>query len=741
MSGALPAASPVAARRPLPTAPACHFCQLPLPVARHDPGEPAYCCYGCELAERITRARGEEGRVNWMLTRLGLSAFLSMSVMMFSMYLYRQHYVDEASATPLSRELAGVMRYLCLLFSTPVFFMLGWPILASAGQSARRGVYSTDALVVLGVAATLALSYVSTLRGAGPVYYETGCVVLVFMTLGRWLEASGRLRSSSALASLEALLPDRVAVQRDGEERLLRPEEVLPGDILTIAAGQRIAADGLILSGRANLDESLLTGEPLPAVREPGDAVRAGTQNMDGVLTIQATTAGTLSTLSRLIELLQDARRSRGRLERLTERVSRVFVPLTLLLALLGFALSIGAGLDRAILSALSVMLIACPCALGIATPMAVWIALGRSAGRGILFRSGEAIESLARVRAVCFDKTGTLTTGGAVVVRVTTETGADVDGPSIVAAAAGIARASSHAFSLGLQRMAAGRAVEPGEVDDIRTLPGRGLAGRWRGRRIVLGNLPLMEEEGLSCGPSLAAVVRDAAGKGAAFACIGWGGAVRGVFQFAETIRPEATSALEALARMRQVIRVLTGDHRARASAIARELGVEVCGDLTPAGKIERLRSLRREVGPVAMVGDGLNDAPALAAADVGIALGCGADITRENAAVCLLGNHLGDVPWALAMARRTVSTIRRNLFWAFAYNVVGIGLALTGRLNPIFAAAAMILSSLFVLASSLRLAVADSPARTDGVSAPGRLPEPRGPAAPAGRALGAVA
>lgn len=684
---------------------ACDFCHLPVAGASTSDG-PLYCCYGCQLAAEITRARGEAGQLNWMLTRMGLSVFLSMTVMMFSMYLYRQHGLSAEEATPLSLQLASVMRYLCLIFSLPVFFMLGWPILVTAMEGARRGVYSTDALVVLGVAAAFVYSYVSTLRDNGAVYFETGCVVLVFMTLGRWLEANGKLKASKAVASLEGLYPERVTIVRGDGEGEVAPGEVCEGDVLIVHAGQRIAADGEIVHGRAHIDESMLTGESVPIVKEAGAIVRAGTLNVDGLLKIRATSVGTHSTIGRMVALLEEAKRSKGAWERLTDRIATAFVPLTLMLATTGFVLGARrGGIDGGLMSAMAVLLIACPCALGIATPMAVWVALGRAARRGILFRGGDVIETLAAANAICFDKTGTLSTGGATVTAFHAADGTAAMGADALQTARQLAAGSNHVLSRAIADYANARHQTDGPVLEVRTVPGRGLIATSDAEPVMLGNPAMMQENGCTMDAHLEEAVERIRKAGSPLACIGWAGMVRGVFEFSERLRPEARASMAALRRMGLSPVVVTGDHEERAVAIGQTLHVEAHGALRPGDKVEMIKERRRASSAVLMVGDGINDAPALAAADVGIAMGCGADITRESGGVCLLGENLLGVPWAISLARRTVRTIKVNLFWAFAYNVVGIGLALSGRLNPIFAAFAMLASSVMVIANSLRL------------------------------------
>ncbi|MFQ5412922.1 MAG: heavy metal translocating P-type ATPase [Phycisphaerae bacterium] len=765
----------------------CDFCHLPMALRRAPAGDdaPRYCCYGCRFAAAVTHARGEAGQATWMLTRLGLALFLAMAVMVFSLYLYgREVYAQhDAVVTPLDASLTDLMRYLSLVSATPVFFILGVPILANAIAHLRRGVASTDALVILGVAGALISSYVATWRGAGSTYYDTACMILVLITLGRYLEAAGKLRASAAVEALEKLLPDDVTADRDGQRLTLSPRSLRTGDLLCVQAGQRIAADGVIESGRAHVDEQLITGESTPVVRDTHDIVHAGTLNLDGVLTVRVNRTGSDAALGRMVALLELAKRSKGRYERLGDRVATVFVPVVVALAAAALAMNLDRGIGEAVMSALAVMLIACPCALGIATPTAIWVALGRAARRGVFFRNGETIESLARVRVVCFDKTGTLTTGEAAVASywadaeatapehesqgaaarlvtgaipgshgaaaasgdggaaghgdggaVTRANGDGVAGAhgdagagvrsnlsepissdasvrAVLAVAAGLAASSTHALARGVATFARRQHVAPAPVDAVRIIPGRGVGGRYRGAPVALGNVAMMEEATTLSGPAREAL-RSALAGGRPITCLAWGGAVRGVFAFDERIRDGAKDAIDRLRDWGCVVCVLTGDHERRGAAVADALAtpsrddrVDVYADLSPERKIGRIDALRRAEGPVAMVGDGLNDAAALLAADVGIAMGCGADVARESADVCLIGDDLTALPAMFALARRTVRTIKQNLVWAFAYNVLGIGVAITGNLSPVLAAGAMVASSLLVLANAHRL------------------------------------
>ncbi len=643
-----------------------------------------------------------------MLTRLGLAVFLSMGVMVFSMLGYGQDVYGRESAddSSLAGALFSVMRYTSLILATPVFLLLGVPILASAWEQLRARVVSTDALIMLGVIGALVYSYISTFADRGAVYYETACMILVLLTLGRYLEATGKLRASDALRGLREMMPDEVALWRDGRAVTVRAGDVRVGDVLLVRAGERCAADGVVEAGSAHVDEQMVTGESVPVEKSAGDTIHAGALSTDGTLHVRASAVGTNGTLARLIALLEKARASRSPFERLADRLATMFVPVVVVLAILGALLGFSReGAGEAMMTFLAVLLIACPCALGIAAPLAVWVALGAAARQGILFRDGETLERLAQVRAAAFDKTGTLTTGEPTVQSVTFHTGDSRGQESLLRIAAALAVGSTHALSRSIVAYAEKVSVRDWTPLAARTVPGRGLEALVDGAPVLLGSVAMMEEAGVCFGAPLRAEVERIRAAGQGVVCLGVGAVVAAVFSIAELLRPEAKPVLDELGHSGIAVTVLTGDHAARGRQIGAALEVPVLAELKPADKVAWLEAQRARYDTVAMVGDGLNDAPALSAADVGIALGCGAELTRESAGVCLLSDDLHGVPAALHLARRTVRTIRVNLFWAFAYNVGGITLALGGTIRPIIAAAAMVISSLLVVGNSLRL------------------------------------
>lgn len=698
-----------------PASELCDHCKLPLPHSwwsrwaageATQPDQPAYCCFGCRFAAAIAQERDEEGVARRTITRLGLAIFFTMNVMAFTMALWTAdiYQTEGVVARPLTTTLDGLFRHIVMLFALPVLFLLGRPLLDNALQALRRGVFSTDLLLCAGVAAAFAYSTVSVFRGAGPVYFEVGCVVLVMVTLGRWLEATGKLRANDALDKLARLMPEQVRRVREGVDELIPLGEVVHGDRLRVLAGERLPADGTLARGLAFIDEQVLTGESRPILKQPGDPILGGTLNLDGDLIVEVSATGADGTLARLIELVRHARAVKGHYGRLADRASEWMVPAIAVAALLTFAVHARTGgLERGLLQGLAVVLIACPCALGLATPLAIWVALGRAAGQQVLFRSAESLERLASIRAIRFDKTGTLTTGTPSVAEFIAE-GTDRD--SVLSMASALADASSHILSRSILRFAE-RATAGETVSNVRVIPGQGVVGLVGDLRVptFLGSRRLLDEQGLAFGEALARHARAAEAQGRSIAMIGWDGRAQGLFVFDEQLRP---SVHEALARCRDLgldLGVLTGDHAARGRALEAQLELPVLASLLPEDKVNAIRRARTEIGPVAMVGDGINDAPALAASDLGVAMGCGTDLSRESAAMCLLGDDLTRLPWAIALARRTVGIIRGNLAWAFGYNSIGVLCASLGWLTPALAAILMVGSSAFVITNSLRL------------------------------------
>jgi heavy metal translocating P-type ATPase len=663
-----------------------------------------------------------------MLSRLGLATFFTMNVMAFTMALWTAdvYQTDPAGSAQLAAVFAGLFRYIVLIFATPVLFLLGRPLMENAVAGVRRGIFSTDLLLGAGVAASFVYSAVSVLRGEGPIYFEVGCVVLLMVTLGRWLEATGKRKANGALDRLARLMPRTARRVKLGEEEQVALTDVAAGDVLRVLAGERIPADGRVWRGIALVDEQVLTGESAPQSRQAGDVVLGGTLNIDGDLLVTVTAPGSAGTLARLIELVRRARLSRGSYQRVADRVSAWFVPVVTLIAIATFFThGLLSSWEHGLLQALAVVLIACPCALGLATPLAVWSALGRAADAQVLFRSGEALERLAGIRAIRFDKTGTLTTGTPEVAGLSCET--DADRPEVGRRAAALASGSGHVLARAILAFVQRNGkVRSATATEVHTIAGRGISGLAAAEGpgsegqtpTVLGSRRLIDENGFLVGPALEAAARRAQLEGRTVVWIAWEERARGHFVIEECLRPSARAVLARCRSLGIDTAVLTGDNAARGAVLARELGVDVRAELLPEDKVDALRLARRQFGPVAMVGDGVNDAPALAASDLGVALGCGADLSRESAAVCLLGDDLDRLSWAIELSRRTVRVIRGNLAWSFGFNTAGVGCAALGWLSPALAAFLMAGSSALVVINSLRLASPGEPAGSSVVA-----------------------
>ncbi len=683
--------------------------------------EVQYCCYGCRFAASITQSGGDVAQARWMMTSLGWSVFFTMNVMAFTMYLWSQ---PEQSNEPGQALFYDLGRYVCLLFTTPVILLLGMPLIADAWDALKQRRMSMSLLLVVGVVAAYAYSLYSVFQNEGHVYFEVCCMVLVIVTLGRWLEAAGKLQTTQALRALEKFLPEQVRVIRQGEEVTVPRGEVNTGEVLRVLPGERIPVDGIIQRSYAEIDEQAVTGEAVPAAKGPGDSVYSGTLNLDGDLVIEATSTAEGGTLQRIIAAVTSASAAKEVYQRLADWLSSWFLPLVTLVAVGTFMVHWNrAGLQQGILAALAVVVISCPCALGLATPMAIWAALGRAARRHVLVREGDALSRLVKANVVCFDKTGTLTSGKASVAAFRLASG---ESPAEVAAiASALTNASSHPFSKAIANylLEEEGIVATVPLRDGKSVTGRGMMGYADGIAgpVYLGSGRMMQEMG-QVNDELTQAIEDEAAFSVTY--VAWAGKVRGAFLLQDELRPEAQQAIQELQQLGLQCMLLSGDRKVRANHLGGRLGIEVRGELLPEEKLEVVRSFRQDGKVVVMVGDGINDAPALAAADIGISLASGTDISRETAAVCLMRDDLLGVAWLMQLSQKTVRTIRWNLAWAFLYNVVGIGIAATGGLNPIFAAVAMVASSVLVVTNSLQLANGsdDPPAKVGPDSLSGR-------------------
>jgi Cu+-exporting ATPase len=596
------------------------------------------------------------------------------------------------------------------LLATPVQFVLGARFYRAAWSALRAGTGNMDLLVAVGTSAAYGLSVYELLaHGPGaPLYFEASAAVITLVLLGKWLEARAKRQTTSAIRALQALRPERATVRRDGTELELPIAAVKVGDEVVVRPGERIAVDGRVIEGESEIDASLVTGESLPVAAAPETRVIGGSVNGSGALVVRATAVGTESTLARIVRLVESAQAKKAPIQHLVDRVSAVFVPVVVAIAfitLLGWGLGSG-DWQRAILDAVAVLVIACPCALGLATPTALMAGTGAAARRGILVQDAEALERAQAIEVVAFDKTGTLSEGRPRLLRL--DVAGDASRADVLGRAAALQWRSEHLLARALRDAAAAEPSRPASATDLRTLPGRGVTGAIDGRALALGNARLMREEGVDLAPlSAASDAAEHAGRTVSWlAETGVAPRLLGLFAFEDSPKPSSRAAVQRLLDAGLRVVMLTGDNAASARAFAAQVGViEMHAEVLPADKAAVVESLKAGGRHVAMVGDGINDAPALAAADIGMAMASGSDVAMHAAGITLMRGDPMLVADAIAISRRTVAKIRQNLFWAFAYNAVGIPLAALGLLSPVIAGAAMAASSVSVVANSLLL------------------------------------
>ncbi len=621
-------------------------------------------------------------------------------------------------------------QWLSLTLAAPVVVWGGLPFHRAAWTNLRHGTSTMDTLISVGTIAAFAWSLYALFLGtagqigmrhpfeltlvrsdgAGNIYLEAAAGVTTFILAGRYLEAKAKRSAGAAMRALLELGAKDVAVLRDGVETRIPVEDLAVGDTFVVRPGEKLATDGVVVEGSSAVDASMVTGESVPVEVGVGDAVIGATTNAGGRLLVQATRVGADTQLAQMARLVEDAQNGKAQVQRLADRISGIFVPIVLVLALatLGFWLAIGAGAGAAFTAAVAVLIIACPCALGLATPTALMVGTGRGAQLGILIKGPEVLESTRRVDTVVLDKTGTVTTGQMSLVDVVVAAGTDE--AELLRLAGALEAASEHPIARAIAAGAQDRVGALPAVTDFTNLDGLGVQGTVDGHAVLVGRARLLADWALPLPAELTAAMTAAETGGRTAVAVGWDGAARGVLSVSDTIKATSAQAIRELRALGMTPVLLTGDNATVARAVAAEVGIEftpetVIAEVLPQDKVDVVTRLQAQGKVVAMVGDGVNDAAALAQADLGLAMGTGSDVAIEASDLTLVRGDLRVAPDAIRLARRTLSVIKGNLFWAFAYNVAAIPLAAAGLLNPVIAGAAMAFSSVFVVTNSLRL------------------------------------
>jgi P-type Cu+ transporter len=696
-----------------------YTCPMDPQIVRDAPGACPIC--GMALEPRvITLDDRPNPELVSMTRRFWLSALLAAPVFAFTM-------LDMVRGGALTMAQGAWLNWMGLAFATPVVFWAGWPFFERAWISFVNRSPNMFTLIALGISAAYVYSAVATfapgvfpdgmqMHGVVPTYFDTCVVITTLVLLGQVLELRARHQTGTAIRELLQLAPKTARVVRDGADEDVPLEAVRVGDLCRVRPGEKIPVDGVVVEGRTSVDEAMVTGEPLPAEKEVGSRVTGGTINATGSIVFKADRVGGETLLSQIVRMVGEAQRTRAPIQRLADRISAWFVPAVVLVAMASFVVWMVWGPEprvaRALVSAVAVLIIACPCALGLATPMAIIVGTGRGAKAGVLVKNAEALERLESVDTLVVDKTGTLTEGKPTLASITIVGPGDVAESEALRLAAALEQSSEHPLAAAIVRAARDRQLTLSKVPDFKAEPGKGITGSIDGHQVALGNAAMMAEAhvDIETAESRATALRT---EGQTVMYLAVDGRLTALLGVADPIKPTAAAAVQALRAEGLQIVMLTGDNETTARAVGRRLGVEdVRAGVLPGAKRDVIRELQRQGRTVAMAGDGINDAPALAESAVGIAMGTGADVAIESAGITLVKGDLNAIARARRLSRATMKNIRQNLFLAFVYNAVGVPIAagvlypLTGSfISPIWASAAMTLSSVSVIGNALRL------------------------------------
>ncbi|KJB85105.1 ATPase P [Paenibacillus sp. E194] len=602
-----------------------------------------------------------------------------------------------------------------MVLAAPVQFIIGARFYVGAFKALRSGSANMDVLVALGTTSAYVYSvYLAWQWQIGELhhpemYFETSAVLITLILLGKWLEASAKGRSSQAIRALMGLRAKTATVVRDGEQVEVPVEDVANGDLVLVRPGEKVPVDGIVVSGTSTVDESMLTGESVPVEKQAGDNVYGATVNAQGAFTMKATQVGSETALSQIIKIVEEAQGSKAPIQRIADKISGIFVPIVVGIAVLVFLIwyfavepgNFGVALSRTI----AVLVIACPCALGLATPTSIMAGTGRAAEYGVLFRGGEHLEGAYRVQTVVLDKTGTVTEGAPSLTDVVLHDGNEDEKTELLTLLASAEKQSEHPLAQAIVKGLSEQGISTVEPDSFRAEPGYGIAAEVNGHQIIVGTRRWMEKNGVASSDAEEALQdMEQAGKTAMLIAVD--GSWKGIVAVADQVKASSKKAIERLHQMGIRVVMMTGDNTRTARAIASQVGIDdVFAEVLPEQKAQHVRELQQRGSVVAMVGDGINDAPALAAADIGFAIGTGTDVAMETAGVTLMRGDLNGIADAMEMSRRTMRNIKQNLFWALVYNTIGIPIAAIGLLAPWLAGAAMAFSSVSVVLNALRL------------------------------------
>ena len=695
-----------------------YTCPMHPEIRQKGPGSCPICGMALEPVV-VTLEEGPNPELEDMWRRFRIAGVLGAPVFILAM-------TDMLLGPGLGGQLdMRLTNWIGLGLATPVVWWGGWPFFVRAWHSVLNRNPNMFTLIAMGVGAAFAYSAVATIapgifpagfqvHGTVETYFDTAVVITVLVLFGQVLELRARSRTSAAIKSLLSLAPKTARRVRSGQDEDVPLEHVVVGDRLRVRPGDRVPVDGILEEGRTAIDESMVTGEPIPVEKGPGAVVTGGTVNGTGSFVMRAQHVGTDTLLAQIVSMVTEAQRSRAPIQKLADRVSSWFVPGVVVSAILAFAAWALVGPDprlaNAVVAAVAVVIIACPCALGLATPMSIMVGTGRGAQAGVLIRNAEALERLARIDTVVVDKTGTLTEGKPVLDTI--EAVGGFNERDVLAAAVSLERASEHPLAAAIVNGGLARGVDVGAASDFEAIPGQGVRGVVSGQRLLLGNAALLKDASIDVS-ALAERAEEMRTEGATVMYVAIGGKLAGLVSVTDPIKASSRQAVEELHREGVRVIMLTGDNATTAAAVARRLGLDdVRADVQPAAKRQVVQQLQREGRRVAMAGDGINDAPALAEATVGIAMGTGTDVAMESAGVTLVKGDLRGIARALRLGRATMKNIRQNLFLAFVYNLVGVPVAagvlypvLGLLISPMWASAAMTLSSVSVIGNALRL------------------------------------